>query len=118
METRTPKEFYAVNEVATLVGATSKTVRKWIRKGLLPLAKQPSGNYRIKRDDKIRRSDIIRFIEENPGYDLKNRDCITVEDFEGREKYGWFFWKHRNDKPGRPTYRIFGALDVVIDWRN
>lgn len=104
--------YYTVSEVTTVMGTYTRCVHRWIKRGLLKATKQPNGSY------KIRRKDIIKFIEENPDYDLKNRNCTTVEDFEGRDKYGWFVWKHRNGKPGQPTYRIFGALDVVIDWRD
>ena len=105
------KSYYTINEVTTLMGTLPNNIRKWIKKGLLRATKNSKGQYKIGRED------IIRFIKDNPRYDRTKRNCMTVEDFEGREKYGWFSWTHRNDKPGQPVYRIFGVLDVVLDWR-
>ena len=65
----TTDEFLGVDDVATLLHVSEKSVRRWIDGGLLPALQLPTGTVRI------RRSALDRFME-----DYKPKEKVVGEE--------------------------------------
>jgi DNA-binding transcriptional MerR regulator len=78
---------YTIEQVATRMGLTKRTLRYYEEVGLLPPTGRTEGNYRLYTDDDIQRLERIKELRDLLGFSLADiRELLEADDERGQIK--------------------------------
>jgi MerR family transcriptional regulator, repressor of the yfmOP operon len=96
-QTTTPKQLLRIQEVAALIGATTRSIRYWEEMGLLRPAARSEGDYRLYDDTDVERLRFIKGLRDDAGFSLAEVAQL-LEDEAARERGHAAF--HATTDPG------------------
>src|SRR5216684_3036112 len=81
---------YTIEQVATRIGVTKRTLRYYEEVGLLPPTGRTEGNYRLYSEDDIQRLERIKELRDLLGFSLADiREILDAEDERGQIKVAY-----------------------------